>query len=228
MAYREHNLLEFQQRYSSDESCLEAISRARWPRGFACPKCGHDQGTRLNKRRAIQCANCRRQTSITAGTIFHKTKVPLRCWFWLIFLMTQDKGGISTMRAADLLGMHYTTVWNLMHKLRIAMADRLDGALLSGYVEIDDAFFGGKSRKKRGRGTNKKQVCVIVERLNRKAGDAAMIVMASPRGDDYRTAVESRLEPMTHIRTDGFSANSVLHGVSGQLNMTNIPKTGDH
>ena len=132
------------------------------------------------------------------------------------------------MRAADLLGMHYTTVWNLMHKLRIAMADRLDGALLSGYVEIDDAFFGGKSRKKRGRGTNKKQVCVIVERLNRKAGDAAMIVMASPRGDDYRTAVESRLEPMTHIRTDGFSANSVLHGVSGKLNMTNIPKTGDH
>jgi len=229
MAYKEHNLLEFQQRYSSDEACLEAIARARWPHGFVCPKCGHDEGTRLNKRRAIQCANCRRQTSITAGTVFHKTKVPLRCWFWLIFLMTQDKGGISTMRASSLLGMHYTTVWNLMHKLRIAMEDRLDGPMLSGYVEIDDAYFGGKSRKKRGRGAlNKKQVCVMVERLNRKAGDAAMVVLATGKADDYQKAVDSRLEPMTHVRTDGLYRNSLLHGIAGKLNMDNIPTKGDH
>jgi hypothetical protein len=229
MTYRQHSLLEFQQRYSSEEACLEAISNARWPRGFICPKCGHDGGTRLSKRRAIQCCSCRRQTSITAGTVFHKTKVPLRCWFWLIFLVTQDKGGISTMRASNLLNMHYTTVWNLMHKLRIAMEERLEGPLLSGYVEIDDAFFGGKSRKKRGRGaTNKKQVCVMVERLNRKAGDAAMVVMSSPEGSEYQKAVESRLEPMTHVRTDGYPNNSLLHGIVGKLNMNNISKAEDH
>jgi Transposase zinc-ribbon domain len=149
MTYKEHSLLDFQREFGTEESCLKAIFRARWPKGFVCPKCGHDSGTRLSKRRAIQCACCHAQTSITAGTIFHKSKVPLVYWFWLIFLMTQDKGGISTMRASKLLGMHYTTVWNMMHKLREAMADRLNGPLLSGYVEIDEAYFGGKDRRKK-------------------------------------------------------------------------------
>ena len=229
MAYKKHTLLEFQRQFNSQEACLEAIFKARWPKGFVCPHCAHSDGTRLSKRRAIQCCHCRKQTSITAGTVFHKTKIPLQTWFWLIFLVTQDKGGISTMRAANLLGMHYTTVWNLMHKLRISMEDRLEGPLLSGYVEIDDAFFGGRSRKKRGRGaSNKKQVCVMVERLNRKAGDAAMIVLPSHDAPTYRQAVESHLEPMTHVRTDGYSLNSVLHGVAGKLNMNNIPPLGDH
>lgn len=229
MVYQQFSLLDFQRRFSSEEACLEAIFKARWPHGFVCPKCGHDDGTRLNKRRAIQCSNCRRQTSITAGTVFHKTKTALQCWFWLIFLITQDKGGISTMRASKLLNMHYTTVWNLMHKLRIAMEDRLDGPRLAGYVEIDDAFFGGKSRKKRGRGaTNKKQVCVMVERLNRKAGDAAMIVMTTGDGSDYQRAVESRLEPMTHIRTDSYPTNYLLRSVAGKLHMSNISKAKDH
>jgi len=225
MAYKDLSLLDFQRMYFSEESCLRAIFKARWPKGFVCPKCGHSDGTKLSKRRAIQCCSCRRQTSITAGTVFHKSKIPLMTWFWLIFLMTQDKGGISTMRASNLLGMHYTTIWNLMHKLREAMADRLDGPMLSGFVEVDDAFFGGKSRKKRGRGaSNKKQVCIMVERLNRKAGDAAMVVLPDQSGDTFVNAIESHLEPMTHVRTDGFSVNSMLHGRVGKLNMTKIAK----
>jgi len=211
--------------FSSDEACLQAIYDARWPHGFVCPKCGHDSGTRLSKRRAIQCSLCRAQTSITAHTLFHKTKVPLKKWFWLIFMMTQDKGGVSTHRAADLLDMHYTTVWFMMHKLREAMTDRIQGPLLSGFVEIDDAFFGGKSKGKRGRAlTNKKQVCVMVERLNRKAGDAALVVLPAPDGDSYVAAVEAHLEPMTHARTDGLAINSMLKGSVGKLNMTKIGK----
>jgi hypothetical protein len=219
-------MFDFQERFASEEACLGAIAKARWPHGFVCPKCGHDDGTRLSKRRAIQCCSCRRQTSITAGTVFHKSKVPLLRWFWLIFLMTQDKGGISTKRAASLMGMHYTTIWNLMHKLRSAMSDRLKGPLLAGYVEIDDAFFGGKSKGlgKFGRGTNKKQVCVMVERLNHKAGDAAMVVLHDQGGEAFARAVESRLEPMTYVRTDGYPTNSMLHGRIGKLDMTRIAK----
>ncbi len=229
MAYKEHSLVDFQRMFSSDEACLQAIFRARWPKGFICPKCGHDGGTRLAKRRAIQCACCRRQTSITAGTLFHKTKIPLKSWFWLIFLMTQDKGGISTVRAAQLLNMHYATVWFIMHKIREAMAERLEGPLLSGFVEIDDAFFGGKAKGKSGRGAlNKKQVCVMVERLNRKAGDAAMVILPDQSGETYVAAVEANLEPMTHIRTDGYSVNSMLHGRIGKLNMTKIAKLEEH
>ncbi|MGI0086117.1 MAG: IS1595 family transposase [Nitrososphaerales archaeon] len=211
--------------FLSEEACLKAVFDARWPQGFICPSCEHDHGYRLSQRRAIQCALCRKQISITAGTVFHKTKIPLRNWFWIIFLMTQDKGGISTMRAAMLLSMHYTTVWFIMHKLREAMEDRLQGPLLAGLVEVDDAFVGGKSKGsgKLGRApSNKKQICVMVERLNRKAGDAAIVVLPDPLGETYVAAVESHLEPMTHVRTDGYPTNSVLHGRVGKLDMSTI------
>lgn len=228
MAYKELTLMEYQRLFASNEACLEAIFNARWPKGFVCPRCGHDDGHRLSKRRAIQCMACRRQTSITAGTVFHKTKIPLTKWFWLMFLMMQDKGGISTMRAATLLNMHYTTVWFIMHKLREAMADRLEGPLLSGYVEVDDAFFGGRAPGKPGRGAgNKQKVCVMVERLNRKAGDAAMVVLTASGYRAYVAAVESHLEPMTHVRTDGLTMNSTLHGSVGKLDMTTIGKLYD-
>jgi ISXO2-like transposase domain/Transposase zinc-ribbon domain len=226
---KEYSLLDFQRRFNCNESCLQAIFEARWPRGFICPHCGHNDGYRLSKRRAIQCVSCRRQTSITAGTLFHKSKVPLVNWFWLIFLMSQDKGGISTMRAAKLLNMHYATVWFVMHKIREAMANRLEGRTLSGYVEIDEAFFGGKARGERGTTAGgKKRVCVMVERLSAGAGDAALQVLPAGNAEAYQNAVEACLEPMTHVRADGISKNSVLHGRVARLNMKPIPiKQGD-
>jgi hypothetical protein len=225
MAYKEYSFFAFERKFSSEEACLQAIFDARWPHGFICPNCEHNDGYRLSKRRVIQCACCRKQTSITAGTLFHKTKIPIKAWFWIIFLMAQDKGGISTMRAASLLDMHYTTVWFIMHKIREAMEDRLQGPLLAGFVEVDDAFVGGKSKGlgKPGRtSSNKRQVCVMVERLNRKAGDVAIVVLPDPSGETYVAAVESHLEPMTHVRTDGLHVNSVLHGRVGKLNMTKV------
>jgi len=226
---KEYSLLDFQRRFNTEENCLQSIFEARWPRGFICPHCGHNDGYRLSKRRAIQCVSCRRQTSITAGTLFHKSKVPLVNWFWLIFLMSQDKRGISTKRAAELLNMHYATVWFLMHKIREAMANRLEGLTLSGYVEIDEAFFGGKATGERGpTAGGKKRVCVMVERLKLGAGDASLQVLPDGNAESYQNSVETRLEPMTHVRTDGLPKNSVLHGRVGKLNMKAIPvKEGD-
>ena len=219
------SLLSFQKRFNTEESCLQAVFDSRWPKGFVCPKCGHDEGYRLSQRRSMQCASCRRQTSITSGTLFERSKIPLLNWFWLMYLMSQDKGGISATRAAELLDMHYTTVWFMMHKLRVAMSYRIEGRTLSGCVEIDEAFFGGRSHGKRGRNLDsKKSVVVIVERLNRHAGDAALIVLRDQSGPVFLEAVKSVLEPMSHIRTDGYSTNSVLHGLAGKLNMDTIGK----
>lgn len=139
--------------------------------------------------------------------------------------MSQDKGGISSTRAAELLEMHYATVWFMMHKLRVAMGNRLVGRTLSGLVEIDDAFFGGKTKGKVGRGAaGKLNVVVIVERLDRHAGDAALLVLPDQSGEAFLQSVESVVEPMTHVRTDGYSTNSMLHGLAGELNMTKIGK----
>ena len=227
MSYESLDVVQFQRKYDSQEKCLQAIFQARWPRGFVCPHCEHNDCYRLSKRRAVQCTNCRRQTSITAGTLFHRTQIPLQNWFWLMFLMSQDKGGISTKRAAKLLGMHYGTVWVMMHKIREAMSDRVENRLLSGFVEVDGGYFGGKLRGKSETQTalsNKKQVCVMVERLNRSAGDAVLVVLDAADDKAYQVAVERSVEPMSHIRTDGLSKNSTLHGIAGTLNMK---KTGN-
>ena len=134
------------------------------------------------------------------------------------------------MRASDLLGMHYTTVWNLMHKIRIAMADRSKNQLLSGYVEIDAAYFGGKGKKKFGKRPtfHKQEVYVMVERLNRKAGDTAMVVATERTPEEYIGLVKDRIEPMTVIRTDGLHKNSVIAGAVGRLIMGKISKPEDH
>lgn len=222
MEYESINFMDFKRRFDSQEACLQAIYDYRWPRGFVCPHCQHDDGHRVSKRHVYQCVLCRRQTSITAGTLFHKTKIPLMKWFSLLFLMSQDKGGISAVRAANLLGMHYTTVWNMMHKVREAMTKKLEHEMLSGFVEIDDALYGGRIKGKPGRALqNKRQVVVMVERLKHGAGDAAFVVLHNQSGDAFKQAVMRHVEPTTHIRTDGYPHNSVLYNV-GKLNMETI------
>ena len=83
--------------YGTEDQCFDALYRWRWPNGFECPHCGHDRGCQLNTRKLQQCHRCHRQTSITAGTLFEATKLPLTVWFQAIHLITQDKKGISAM-----------------------------------------------------------------------------------------------------------------------------------
>jgi transposase-like protein len=160
-------LFEFQKRYRTEKDCLRALEQLRWSKGFVCPKCGHDSGYRLTQRRVIQCAACRCQTSITAGTIFHKTKLSLKVWFWLIFLVSQDKGGVSALRITKNLGMHYNTVWHMLHKIRQAMSTRDNESIrLAGLIEMDEAYFGGKKRKC--------QVLVMIESGRKASGSLVM------------------------------------------------------
>lgn len=139
--------IEFQNHYSSEQECINALEKIRWPKGFICPNCGHDYGYKLSSKRLIQCAVCRHQTSVTAGTLFHKTRVPLQNWFWIIYSTAHDKGGASAMRLAQQLNMHYATVWNIVQKIKYAMARRDEGILLAGLIELDTMFVGPEARK---------------------------------------------------------------------------------
>lgn len=221
------NFFEFQQRYPSEEACLEAIFKARWPKGFICPRCGHDDGVRVSKRRAYQCSSCRRQTSITAGTVFEKSRLPLKNWFWIIFFVTQDKGSASALRLSRLLGMHYATVWFILHKLRIAMANRDQNITLAGFIEIDDASFGGVSKGKTGRGAlGKKQVIVMVEREGAYAGSASMTVVDRVVYDTVKKTVAAKVDPMQHFRSDGWLPYLGIKnlGQGHKLTIGKIPK----
>ena len=110
--------------YGTEDQCFDALYQWRWPNGFLCPHCGHDRCCQLNSRKLQQCNRCHRQTSITAGTIFDSTKLPLTVWFQAIYLMTQDKKGISAMKLHRHLGISYNAAWRIRHKLMQVMMER--------------------------------------------------------------------------------------------------------
>ena len=147
------SLNQFIEQFGSEEQCCEALAQWRWPEGFRCPSCGHDQHCQLTHRQLRQCNRCRHQTSLTAGTIFDSTKLPLTTWFQGMYLITQGKKGISAMQLHRELGISYNAAWRMKHKLMQVMLERDHDQALSGFIEIDDAYLGGeRSGGKVGRG----------------------------------------------------------------------------
>ena len=152
-----YSLTEFIQAYGTEEQCFDVLYQWRWPKGFSCPFCGHDTYCQLTQRKLMECNQCRRQTSITAGTIMQSTKLPLTLWFQAMYLVTQDKKGISAMKLRRQLGISYNAAWRMKHKLMQVMMERDDDIKLSGFIEVDDAYLGGeRSGGKRGRGADAK------------------------------------------------------------------------
>lgn len=143
----EMDALQFQQRFGTDDQCRDFLFKLRWPKGFVCPNCEHDDAQYLAPRRLYQCYNCKHQASVTSGTLFHRTHLPLRCWFWIIYQMTHDKGGVSATRLASQLNRPYKTIWHVLHKLRLAMGRRDEGITLAGLIEFDEAILGPEARR---------------------------------------------------------------------------------
>lgn len=144
---------EFENLYGTEEKCRAVGMNARWPNGFECPACGGRTYSEVTTRRLFQCSTCRRQTSLTAGTIFASTHVPLRLWFRAMYHLTQSKQGISSIELGRRLGVKQTTAWKMKPKLAQVMMERDASKRLTGRVEIDDAYLGGeRTGGKRGRG----------------------------------------------------------------------------
>ena len=144
---------DFDRLYGTETQCREALFLWRWPKGFACPICGGNKHSVIETRALYQCSACRTQTSLTTGTIFHSTKLPLKTWFRAMYHMTQSKGGISSLELARRLGVTQNTAWKISHKLMQVMHEREAKKPLTGRVEMDDAYIGGKRKGKRGRGS---------------------------------------------------------------------------
>jgi transposase-like protein len=163
VAYQEISLLEFQNQFDSEDKCVEYLFRVRWPEGFRCPRCQHDRYYTIARRGLYECQACRHQVSVSAGTIFHRTKVPLRKWFWLIYRMAISKTGVSIAEMQRELQIRdYKTIWVMAHKIREAMGQRDARYRLAGLVELDESFFGPTSREgKRGRGSERKTTVLI-------------------------------------------------------------------
>ena len=143
----------FREAFGTEEQCRAALVRLRWPGGFVCPCCGHREHCVLAGRGLYQCNRCKKQTSPTAGTIFHATKLPLTLWFAAIHLIVTAKNGISSVELGRRLGVKQPTAWAVKHKIMAVMARREGETALTGRVEMDDTYLGGvRSGGKRGRG----------------------------------------------------------------------------
>jgi transposase-like protein len=202
--YKEISLLEFQERFNSEDKCRAYLFEKRWPDGFVCPRCQGAEHYYQRARQLYQCKTCRYQASVTAGTVFHGTRVPLRYWFWMIFLMSRNKAGYSMLGIQKLLGIgQYRTVWMMGHKIRRAMAERNQRYQLSGLVEMDDAFFGGRRTKTRGRGAqDKAKVLVMAENRGERPGFAGMQVVAGIDSQSVRRTALQWIQTGETIRTD--------------------------
>ena len=208
------SLREFMARYGTENQCVEAICKARWPQGFICPECGSVRHCRL-ARGAFQCQDCRHQTSPTAGTIFQGTKLPLTVWFQAMHLLTQGKHSVSALELKRQLGVHYETAWNMKQKILQVMLEREEATVLSGRIEVDDAYVGGEHHEgKRGRGAaGKTPFVVAVETDPAKPESVLFLKMKALKhvsGAEMEPWFRESIIPGSLVLTDGWKAYKFL------------------
>ena len=155
----------FIEAYGSEELCVAALTRWRWPDGFVCPNCGSSDHAIVGRRRLYECHACRRQTSLKSGTIFAHSLVALTKWFQAMWLLTQSKGSIATLELPRRLDLKWDSAWLMRQKLGQVMLEREAETKLDGRIEMDDAVLGGEKSEldggKRGRGGKNKIPFVI-------------------------------------------------------------------
>ena len=218
-------MFEFEQNFATEEACQEYLYQLRWPEGFVCPRCNHRKAWRTD-RRQFHCRQCKYRISITAGTIFQDTRLPLRMWFRAIWQVVSQKNGISALGLKRVLGLRsYQTTWLMMHKLRKAMV-RPGRDRLVGPVQVDEIYIGGPRPGKRGRGAaGKTLVLVAVEDRDGRSGRIRLHKIKNASGASLIPVVENSVEPKGEIRTDTWEGYNGLP--SSGYTRTIIRKTAD-
>ena len=204
---------DFQKRFPSEEACFEYFVHLRWPEGFHCPVCNHDAYYFLYDKQLFQCKSCGRQTSVTAGTVFHRLRHPLSTLLWAIYLVATNKKGISGSELQRKLGISsYKTAWLLLQKIREAMSPK--GILkLKTEVEVDETYVGGHRAGKRGRGAaGKTLVAVAVESNGKTMGRIRLNTIPSASQEDLVGFIGDQIAPGAVIRTDGLPSYGNIEG----------------
>ncbi len=161
------NLVSLIDKYDNEQKCRDALERIRWPSGVACVRCGDTDVDEVENRDQWRCSSCDYRFSVTAGTIMHRSHLPLRKWFLAIYLMCESKKGMSAHQLHRTLGVTYKTAWFLCHRIREAMGnDPFSGPTLVGVIEVDETMVGGKSQGGNWR-DNKHWVAGAIERGGR-------------------------------------------------------------
>jgi transposase-like protein len=218
---------QFRAAYGTEEQCRAVVEELRWPSGFVCPACGGCEGTQLSTRPEVQCRSCRHQTSLTAGTIFHATKLPLTSWFLAIRLIAEAKNGISSVELGRRLGIKQTNAWSLKQRIMQVMAARDGKKRLEGRVEMDDAYLGGHRPGKRGRGAAGKQpfVAAVATSDDRRPRKMKLLPIKGFRNKAVKELAKEHLAPDARVVGDGLGCWSGI-GEAGHGHTTIITGSG--
>jgi transposase-like protein len=200
-------------KFATEEACIAHFENIRWPNGLECPKCASKKvfkfvgkGKTDKDRFLYECVECHYQYSVTTGTIFHNSHIPLRKWFLAIYMICSSKKGISANQLwRDLELGSYKSAWYMAHRIRLGMQE--DGQFcqkFSGICEVDETYVGGKGKGLRGRGAaNKVPVVGIKERTS---GKIRLQAVTNAKATTLATFIRKHAEKGAEIHTDEFSA----------------------
>lgn len=213
-------VLDFAAKFHSDDVCLEYLIQSRWPDGFVCPHCRTVGGWWLPKYRRFECKQCHRHTSPLAGTLIHRSHLPIHIWFWAAYLVATHTPGISAVQLKRQLGISkIDSAWFLLHRLRRGMV-RTDREPLEGVVEADETYIGGPAKDYKGRGvihaSNKSLVVGAVEiktylkksKREEKAGRLRIQVIKSATAEQIKKFLNTNVKIGSSIKSDGWRSYS--------------------
>ena len=207
---------QFDEWFATEAKCVEYLTRLRWPNGFQCPKCDAVVAPWQTGKGLLMCAGCGHQASVRAGTIFHRSRLPLKTWFAAMWFVCASKSGVSAMTLQRSFGFgSYETAWVWMQKLRRAMVmparDLLGG--VGETVEIDQTFIGGRKKggKSGPRYVNKSEVVIAVERKPGQLGRVRMRrIDSTNKASELFDFIRDNVAHGTHIVTDGDTAYAAI------------------
>jgi transposase-like protein len=206
-------LLEFQRKFGTEDACRAYLVACRWPEGFRCSGCGACEGYAMRTRPLVACRTCGRQTSVTAKTVLHRSRQPLRLWFWAAYLVTTQTPGISATQLQRQLGLRrYETAWAMLQKLRRAMR-RPDRDRLRGIVEVDETYLGGvEPGRKGGRKRDGAKLLVIaaVEVRGDGSGRARLAIAKDSSQASLVGFVRDNVDEESVVRTDAWQGYAPL------------------
>ena len=204
-------LIEFEKQFATEEACRLYLEQLRWPDGFRCPGCGGAEAWRMGRGLWL-CGRCRRQTSVTVGTILERSRLPLSLWLRAMWHVTNQKNGASALTIQRLLGLgSYQTAWAWLHKLRRAMVrpgrDRLEGV-----VEADESYLGGEKPGKRGRGAHGKALVLLAVQLQPgdEIGRIRLAHVPNAAGHTLVPALATMVMPGSEVKTDEWDGYNAL------------------
>ncbi len=206
--------MDFQQRFPDEAACLEYLAASRWPEGFRCPVCGSERAWVLERRHLWECSDCHHQASVTAGTVMHGTRTPLRLWFWAAYLVATHTPGISAVQLQRQLAIsRYETAWLILQKLRRAMVAP-EREPLKGEVEVDETFVGGRreGRHVARRRDEKALVGIAVEVRGQGSGRLRLEVLPDAGGETLTSWVGATVASGAVVHTDGWQGYRGLAG----------------